>query len=618
MKATGRGALALSALGVVFGDIGTSPLYAFQTVFAAPHDIEVTDLRLNGALSLIFWTITLIVSVKYVLVVMRADNDGEGGIMALTALTRSLRGVKRMGLLLALGVFGAALFYGDSIITPAISVLSAVEGLELVAPGLAPAVVPIALVVLIALFVVQRFGTHRVGAAFGPVMLVWFLVIGLLGLASVVQTPSILRVLSPTYAVSWAVHEPLLCFLALGSVILCVTGAEALFADMGHFGRGPIRVSWFAVVSIALYLNYLGQGALVVRDPKAVSNPFYLLAPDSLQLPLVILATLATVIASQAVISGAFSMTQQAVNLRYLPRMIVTHTSASERGQIYVPLVNWLLLAAVILLVIGFRDSSRLASAYGLAVSGTFVITTLLTTVVARHKWHVTPVVLVPAAAAFLFIDLSFFTANLTKFVHGGWFPLLVAVVIYVMLMTWSKGRELLHRRRAEIGNTDDQLASLLANARAEPIPGSAVYLTADVRPPLAMLEYLRLGGTVHRQSIHLAVMTARAVPFVAPADQLTVSDVAPGFQRAVLRLGFMQRADIPTVMQQMADAGLPLDDQTIVVVYTTRVIPHGREGMMLWRKHVFAFMLRNAVDPVSYFRLESGRIIEFTDVIRI
>ena len=360
-------------------------------------------------------------------------------------------------------------------------------------------------------------------------------------------------------------------------------------------------MSWFAVVSIALYLNYLGQGALVVRDPKAVSNPFYLLAPDSLQLPLVILATLATVIASQAVISGAFSMTEQAVNLRYLPRMIVTHTSASERGQIYVPLVNWLLLAAVILLVIGFRDSSRLASAYGLAVSGTFVITTLLTTVVARHKWHVTPAVLGAGRRCV---------------------PVHRPIVLHGQL-DQVRTRRLVPpaRRRCHLRDAHDVVQGprvAASTARGDrqhrrPVgvatrerPGradprcSAVYVTADVRPPLAMLEYLRLGGTVHRQSIHLAVMTARAVPFVAPADQLTVSDVAPGFQRAVLRLGFMQRADIPTVMQQMADAGLPLDDQTILVVYTTRVNPHGREGMMLWRKHVFAFMLRNAVDPVS------------------
>ncbi len=617
MSASRRGGLALAALGVVFGDIGTSPLYAFQTVFAAPHDIAVDDLRLFGALSLIFWTITLIVSVKYVLIVMRADNDGEGGIMALTALTRSLP-VRHLGLLLALGVFGAALFYGDSIITPAISVLSAVEGLELVAPELASAVVPIALVVLVALFLAQRFGTHRVGVAFGPVMFVWFVVIGAMGLISVAQTPSILRVISPTYAVSWALHEPLIAFLALGSVILCVTGAEALFADMGHFGRRPIRLAWFALVSIALYLNYLGQGALVMRDPAAIENPFYLLAPQSLQLPLVILATLATVIASQAVISGAFSLTEQAVHLRYLPRMLIKHTSPSARGQIYVPLVNWLLLVAVVLLVIGFRDSERLASAYGLAVSGTFVITTLLITVVAHHKWHVAPVILVPLTALFLFIDLSFFTANLTKLVHGGWFPLAIAALLYVLLMTWSRGRALLHRRRAEIGDNDEQLATLLAHARAEPMPGSAVYLTADVRPPLAMLEYLKLGGTIHRDSIHLAVLSASTVPYVDEAEQLTVDHIAPGFDRARLRLGFMQRADIPTVLRLLTQAGLPVDDNTILVVYTTRVVPRGREGMMLWRKHLFAFMLRNAVDPVAYFRLESGRIIEFTDVVRI
>lgn len=604
----------MSALGVVFGDIGTSPLYAFQTIFAAPHDIGVNELRLFGALSLVFWTLTLIVSVKYVLIVMRADNDGEGGIMALTALTRNL-GVKRLGLLLGLGVFGAALFYGDSMITPAVSVLSAVEGLELVAPGLADLVVPITLVVLVGLFMAQRFGTQRVGAAFGPVMLVWFVVIGLLGLNSVVQTPEILRAISPTYAITWAAQEPLMCFLALGSVILCVTGAEALFADMGHFGVGPIRLSWFALVSPALYLNYLGQAALVQRDPKTISDPFYLLAPDWMQLALVLLATAATVIASQAVISGAFSMTAQAVRLRYLPRMMITHTSAAERGQIYVPLVNWILLAAVVLLVVGFQDSNRLASAYGLAVSGTFVITTILTILVARHKWRVRPPLLIVFGALFLFIDLSFFTANLTKFLHGGWFPLLIALVIYLMLMTWSKGRMLLHQRRSEFGNTDEQLIELLAKARTDPMPGSAVYLTADSRPPLAMLEYLRLGGTVHRQSIHLAVISAESTPYVDSEEQLEIQDLAPGFQRAVLHNGFMQRIDIPTVLARMRQAGLPIDENTILVVYTTRVIPSDRKGMSVWRKHIFAFMLRNAVDPATYFRVESGRIVEFTDV---
>jgi KUP system potassium uptake protein len=453
---------------------------------------------------------------------------------------------------------------------------------------------------------------------FGPVMLLWFVVIGLLGLISVVQTPGILRSILPTYAVAWATQEPLLCFLALGSVILCVTGAEALFADMGHFGVGPIRLSWFALVSPALYLNYLGQGALVQRDPKAISDPFYLLAPQGLQLPLVLLATVATVIASQAVISGAFSMTAQAVQLRYLPRMTINHTSAAERGQIYVPLVNWILLIAVVGLVLGFQDSNRLASAYGLAVSGTFVITTILTIVVARHKWHVKPLLLIPVAAILLFVDVSFFTANLTKFLHGGWFPLLIALLVYLILMTWSKGRMLLHQRREEIGNTDAQLTSLIDNAKTDPMPGSAIYLTADTRPPLALLQYLRLGGAVHQESIHLAVVTAQSTPFIEPAEQLQVVDIGPGFRRAVLRYGFMQRVDIASVLEQMKTTGLPVSDDTVLIIYTTRVIPTGRSGMMLWRKHVFAFMLRNVVDPATYFRLESGRVIEYTDVARL
>ena len=461
-------ALSLGSLGIVFGDIGTSPLYAFQEIFAGPHDIDATPDRVLGAASLVFWTLTLIVSVKYVLIVMRADNDGEGGIMALAALATSapLRSPRVRVALMTLGIAGAALFYGDGMITPAVSVLSAVEGLEVAEPALADAVLPIAVAVLVALFLVQRFGTARIGRAFGPVMLLWFVVIGVFGLLGVLAHPQVLAAVSPSHAIGFFVGEPWAAFLALGSVVLCVTGAEALYADMGHFGRAPIRVSWFAVATPALYLTYLGQAALVVTDPAAAQNPFYLLVPDALQLPMVVLATVATVIASQAVITGLFSMTSQAVRLDYLPRLTIRHTSGLERGQVYVPAVNWVLMVAVVGLVLAFQDSSNLASAYGIAVTGTFVITTSLITVVARTRWHVPLWALVPVSGLFLVIDLSFFLANLTKFGHGGWFPLVVALVVFTLLTTWRAGRVLLRSRVADLSVP---MPDFLAEVRAGP-----------------------------------------------------------------------------------------------------------------------------------------------------
>ena len=438
----GLGLLTVGAIGVVFGDIGTSPLYAFTQIFSGAHTIPVVEARVLGALSMVFWTLTLVVSVKYVVIVMRADNQGEGGIMVLASLASNA--VKRhrasAGLML-LGLTGAALFYGDGLITPAISVLSAVEGIGVAAPSLNRLVIPIALVILFLFFAVQRFGTGRVGRVFGPIMIVWFLSIAILGLASITKTPGVMRSINPYYAFTFFSGEPGLAFLALGAIVLCVTGAEALYADMGQFGRSPIRLSWFAIVAPALYLNYLGQGALVLRDSSAVTNSFFLLVPHALQIPMVILATAATVIASQAVVSGAFSMTQQAIRLGYLPRMTVRHTSANEGGQVYVPAVNWMLMVAVLGLIIGFQDSSRLASAYGIAVTGTFVITGVLVAILARNKWGVSLWIVIPAAAVSLVIDGAFFLSNLTKFMHGGWFPLVIAVIIVAMLSTWQWGR---------------------------------------------------------------------------------------------------------------------------------------------------------------------------------
>ena len=472
------GLLAVGALGVVFGDIGTSPLYAFSEIFAGDHAVSVNESHVLGALSLVFWTLTLVVSVKYVLIVMRADNDGEGGIMALASLATSVvKKHRSAAVIMAFGVLGAALFYGDGMITPAISVLSAVEGLEVTAPGLADFVVPIALVLLIGLFIAQRFGTGRVGAVFGPVMLLWFGVIAIFGLTSLLQTPRVLKSILPTYALSYLTAEPSLAFMSLGSVVLCVTGAEALYADMGQFGRRPIRVSWFAVAAPALYLNYLGQGALVLRDPSAAANSFYLTVPNALQWPMVILATIATIIASQAVISGAFSMTQQAVHLGYLPRMTIRHTSTTERGQIYVPFVNWLLMIAIVGLVLGFQSSSALASAYGIAVTGTFVITTCLITVVARKMWRAPWAVIIPITAMFLIIDGSFFLANLLKFDHGGWFPLAVAAVIFTILMVWRWGSRRLVHATGMVEQPMSELPHILAGSDITTVPGCTVFV---------------------------------------------------------------------------------------------------------------------------------------------
>lgn len=618
---SGLGRLTVGAIGIVFGDIGTSVLYAFEEVFEGAHDVGVTESRVLGAVSLIFWTLTLIVSVKYVLIVMRADNDGEGGIMALTALTRRLPDLKArtVALLGFMGVLGAALFYGDGMITPAVSVLSAVEGMEIAAPSLASFVVPVAVVILVALFVVQRFGTARVGVVFGPVMLVWFAVIALLGLASVVRTPEVLVAVSPTHAIGLFVSEPLIAFLSLGSVVLCVTGAEALYADMGHFGAGPIRLSWFAAVVPALYLNYLGQAALIIREPSAVKDPFYLLVPDALLWPVIVLATLATVIASQAVLSGAFSMTDQAIRLHYLPRMAVRHTSAEQRGQIYVPFVNWVLFVCVLGLVIGFQDSSRLASAYGIAVTGTFLITTVMITVVARHMWKISNRVLIPVAALFLVIDLAFFSANLTKFTHGGWFPLLIAAVLAVVFLTWSKGLQMLRAKLAGASlGEDDVKAWLKAGESRGLMPGTVVYVTGDQRVPLGLSEFISKGGVPREHNVHV-VLLVQNTPEVPASEQVTITEVAPHYNRVEVRYGFMETVNGQRLLEQVQAAGVPLDDgHSIVVFHSSRVIPGDEPGLAPWRKRLFAAMVRNSSMPGVVNTLPLDEVMELTTLVRL
>lgn len=611
------GLLAIGALGVVLGDIGTSPLYAFSEIFMGAHTIPVVEGRVLGALSMIFWTLTLVVSVKYVVIVMRAGSDGEGGVMALASMASMALRKHRTGIaIMVFGVIGAALFYGDGVITPALSVLSAVEGIEVVAPALGDFVVPIALVILVALFLMQRYGTGRVGAVFGPLMLLWFFVIALLGIFSVVQTPEVLQSINPIHAVDFFQNEPLTSFLALGSVVLCVTGAEALFADMGQFGRRPIRISWFAVAAPALYLNYLGQGALVLRDPTAVDNSFYLLVPSALLLPMVLLATVATIIASQAVISGAFSMTQQAIELGYLPRMTIRHTSASQGGQIYVPLVNWLLCLSVIAIVLGFQSSSNLASAYGIAVTGTFVITTCLIAVVARKKWSIRRLYVYPVFIFFLLIDLSFFIANLTKFTHGGWFPLAVAVVLVTILLIWQWGSSRLKVSVDEIQTPLDQLPAVLGDPLLTKIPGTAIYITLGEGVPISMVQRIKLLRVIEVDPVILQVHALK-IPRVDDANRIRISDV--GAIKVDVRYGFMEIPDLPQAMRlvQLQRPDIDVDTCTYVL-HDFRVVHESRGPLRRIAGDIFTLMQRNSTDPQRYFRLPANRVVEFDRLVEI
>ena len=617
----GAAVLTLGALGVVFGDIGTSPLYALQQVFNGAHTMAPTEARVYGVLSLVFWSITVIVSIKYVTFIMRADNDGEGGIMALISLIQrtALKGGPHKLVLIALGIFGASLFYGDGMITPAISVLSAVEGLEVVSPRFESYIVPIALVILTGLFVVQRFGTGALGVLFGPVMAVWFGVLGLLGLVEVISHPGILRALSPSYAVEFFIDNPTTAFLALGSVVLAVTGAEALYADMGHFGRAPIRRAWFLAAFPALMLNYLGQGSLLLSDPEAVENPFFLLVPDRVQLPMVILATLATVIASQAVISGAFSVTRQAVQLGFLPRLVIRHTSELSMGQIYIPAVNWALYVAIVGLVVGFGSSSGLASAYGIAVTGTLAIDTILFCVVVRVLWRKPLWVAVTAAVAFLIVDLSFFAANLTKVFHGGWFPLVIALLIFTVLMTWQRGRTIVTRNRvAGEGRLSDFLGEI--ERREHPVvrvPGLAVFLNASAHTtPLALRHNVKHNHVLHEHVIILTVETLD-VPHVADSERVVVDDfghAADGIFLVTARFGFQDDPNVPDALRlalaASGEAGDAEIDEASYFLSRITIAPTSAPGMAGWRKRLFVTLSRNAASPVGYFGLPVDRVV--------
>lgn len=605
--------LALAALGIVYGDIGTSPLYAFKEAFAGPHGLPPTPESVLATLSLLFWAVMLIVSCKYVLVVLRFDNEGEGGVLALTALAhRVTRGGGRAMLVIGLGIFAAALFYGDAIITPAISVLSAVEGIAVATPRFEHAVVPLTLAIIVALFVVQRFGTQRVGGLFGPVTVAWFLTLATLGALSIAATPAVLQALNPMHALQFALDRPGAAFLLLAAVFLALTGGEALYADMGHFGARPVRLAWFGLVCPALMINYFGQGALVMRQPEAIGNPFYLLAPDWFMLPLVGLATAATVIASQATITGAYSMTLQASRLGYLPRIRVLHTSDTERGQIYVPAVNWVMLIAVLWLVLEFRSSGALAAAYGIAVSGTMIITTLLTLCVCRANpqrsllLRLLPLLL----PVFLLLELLFFASNLTKLADGGWFPLTLGLAIFVFLSTWKRGSAEVAEQRRRI---DIPMADFLASPMQDVprVPGSAVYLTSDPDiVPSALFHNLKHYRVMHENTVFLNVVNEE-VPRVDEARRVEVQALAPHVHRVTLHYGFREEPDIPHALQSPAARVLGLEPLATTFFVARSMIVEGAGCMPPWRASLFGWMTRQSESAASYFRLPANQVVE-------
>lgn len=605
----------LGALGVVFGDIGTSPLYAFRESFLAAEGLPVNEESVLGILSLMFWSLVLVVSVKYLIFVMRADNHGEGGILALTALAAddvSKRLKRRRRTLLLVGLFGTALLYGDGVITPAISVLSAVEGLEVIAPDLGSYVIPIAAGIIVALFLIQRQGTSKVGALFGPVMIVWFSTIAVLGAIEILNHPKVLVAISPTFAITFITDFPRMAFLALGAVFLVVTGSEALYADMGHFGRRPIRLAWIALVFPALLLNYFGQGALLVSEPGAISNPFYSLAPEWGTIPLVILATMAAVIASQALISGAFSLTQQAIQLGYLPRMTVDHTSPREVGQVYLGSVNYLLMITCLVVVFSFRTSTALAAAYGVAVTTTMVITTGLLYVVMRKRWGWSTLVAGSVTAVFLAIDVAFFSANIIKVPEGGWFPLAVGLAVLLVMVTWKTGRDRLTSlvRGGEL--PVERFIGSIANHPQRRVPGTAVYLYSDLgATPPPLLANLRHNEVLHETVLVVTVEWTHS-PRVQRARRATVHSLGDGFHQVLLRYGFIETPDVPTALANITTVEFGFDpEDAVYVIGNETVIPKEGRSPLALRDRLFAVMHRNATSPIRFFGLPAERVIE-------
>jgi len=614
--------LALAALGVVYGDIGTSPLYAIRYSFSGTHGIPVTPGNVLGVLSLVFWSLVIVVTIKYHIVIIRADNKGEGGVLALMALvngSRLVRGLSPRRLMIVLGIFGSALLYADGALTPAISVLSAVEGLEIATPALAPWVIPVTLVILIGLFLVQRRGTARIGALFGPVMLVWFAVIGVLGLGEIVRQPGVLAAVSPVYGVRFFAENVGRGFVVLGAVFLVVTGGEALYADLGHFGHRAIQMAWFSVALPCLLLNYFGQGALLLRDPTAAENPFYHLAPGWALYPLIALATAAAIIASQAVISGAFSLTRQAVQLGYSPRLRIEHTSSREIGQIYVPAVNWGLMVLTCVLVLGFHvvntaqpTSDNIAGAYGVALSTLMLLTTLMFYVMSREVWRWSFARAAVVSGLFLWVDILFFGANMLKIRYGGWVPLVIAAAIFLLMTTWKRGREILAKRMLE---KTVPLKMLLADLAAEPpirVPGTAVFMygTADHTPP-ALVHNLAHNKVLHEKVVFLTVVT-EDVPHVEPRERVTVKHVGKGFHTVVARYGFMDDPDIEDVLGACRTKTLDIrmEGATFFLGRETLVASE-RPGMAQWREQLFAFMSRNALRATAFFKIPANQVFE-------
>jgi KUP system potassium uptake protein len=605
--------LYLGALGVVYGDIGTSPLYAFRECFAPEHGLAASPANILGVLSLIFWALVLIISIQYLIFVMRADNRGEGGIIALMSLVRP-KGTPstRRAVLLGLGLFGAALIYGDGMITPAISVLSAVEGLEIVTPVFHDWVVPITIGIIIGLFAVQKYGTAKVGTVFGPIMILWFATLSVLGIMHIIKEPAVLMAISPTHAINFFIRNQVPGFLVLGSVFLVITGGEALYADMGHFGLKPIRRVWFAFVFPALLLNYFGQGAFLLHSPESVKNPFFLMAPKAILIPLVILATTAACIASQAVISGAFSLTRQAVQLGYLPRIRIRHTSAREIGQIYIPSVNWLLMFAAIGLVLAFQRSTDLAAAYGVAVTATMAITTTHLAVFARDRWRWPLVGVVAFALFFLCFDLSFFGANIVKVWDGGWFPLVVGLLIFTAMSTWRRGRMILSGKLAEQGMALEDFMRELANDRIPRVRGTAIFMSRHgTGVPTTLLHNIKHNKVVHKIVVLLTVETEDR-PHLDKKERFEWEELGHGVFRLTIHFGYMEDPDIPDALERIGTQHVSFNPMTTsYFLGRETLIPTKQPGMAIWREYLFAWMMRNSSSAVGYFSLPPNQVIE-------
>jgi KUP system potassium uptake protein len=616
--------LVVGSIGIVFGDIGTSPIYAFRETFAGHHKLAPDPLHIYGVLSLIFWSMMIVVTIKYVSIIMRADNKGEGGSLALLALiNRETEGARWTAPIVMLGVFACALFYGDSMITPAMSVLSAAEGLITVDVGFTPWVLPISVGILVGLFTLQASGTAKVGSFFGPIMVVYFIVIAVLGVIQILKMPGIVfAALNPWFAIQFFLTDGIKAFLALGSVVLAVTGAEALYADMGHFGRNPIRISWLFFVLPGLMLNYLGQGAMIlsmspVDAQQAIQNPFFLLAPEGMRLPLVILAILATIIASQAVISGAFSLTQQAIQLGFMPRLRIRHTSESAAGQIYIPAINWALMLMVILLVLSFGSSSNLAAAYGIAVTGAMFIDTCLLAVVLFHLWKWNRWAAGAILAIFFLVDTAYFTANLTKVPDGGWFPLLVGMIAFTLLTTWARGRNLMRERMREAAMPIKVFVSSAANS-ATRVPGTAVFMTSTADGvPHALLHNLKHNKVIHDRVILLTVKILD-VPFNG-GQRCKMEDLGQGFHRMILKYGFMEEPDVPAALSVVTQCGpaFKMMDTSFFLARQT-LLPSSRPGMAIWREKLFAWMLNNSESAMEFFRLPTNRVVELGSQVEI